>query len=55
MSSIMAVLVGAVVANFLYENFNDKNWKCAIDRTYFQSVVLGFVALFQWIDNWGAA
>jgi hypothetical protein len=45
----IAVIVGATMANFIYEATRDKkNWTRAIDRSYFEAVgVVIFMIVFS--------
>ena len=50
MLTISSVFVGVVAGNFLYQAVNGCDWSLAMERSYFQTVALGMVAFFQWLN-----
>jgi len=48
---ILYLFLGLMVGNFLYQQFNDKEWDIAIERTYFQYTALFGMWIYGWVMN----
>jgi len=48
---LLGLFIGLIIGNFLYQQFNNKEWDVAIERAYFQFTALFSVWIIVWVKN----